>query len=100
MEEVTTQSCAFKSVEIRLSGEAFGQDRSHAETVNAALHELDHALGLGPSDEPSDLMYAYNGCSKFVETSMVPISSCDLRGIDKIYPLNPFCIISSRVSCR
>lgn len=99
-ETVTTQNCALKSVDIRLSGRAFGQDARHAETVNVALHELGHALGLGPSGEPYDLMYAYNGCSKFVGAPMVSISLCDLKGIDKIYPLNPFCIISSRVSCR
>jgi hypothetical protein len=99
-ETVTPQSCALKNVDIRLSGKVFGQDSSHAETVNVALHELGHALGLGPSDEPCDLMYAYARYSKFFETPMVSISPCDLRGIDKIYPLNPFCIISSRVSCR
>jgi predicted Zn-dependent protease len=99
-ETVTPQSCVLKSVDIRLSGKAFGQDFSHAETINVALHELGHALGLGPSDEPSDLMYAYAGISKFFGTSMVSISPCDLMGIDRTYPLNPFCMISSRISCR
>jgi len=99
-ETLTPQGCALKSVDIRLSGKAFGQDARHAETVNVALHELGHALGLGPSGEPYDLMYAYNGCSKFVGAPVVSISLCDLKGIDKIYPLNPFCTISSRVSCR
>jgi len=99
-ETVTTQNCALKSVDIRLSGKAFGQDSRHAETLNVALHELGYALGLGSSDEPYDLMYAYNGCSKLAGTPVVSISLCNLKGIDKIYPLTPFCIISDHVSCR
>ncbi len=98
-ETLTPQGCALKSVDIRLTGKAFGQDSSHAETVTTALHELGHALGLGPSDEPSDLMYAYAGCSKFGGTPRISISLSNLKGIDKVYPLNPFCIVPSRVSC-
>ncbi len=98
-ETLTPQGCALKSVDIRLIGKAFGKDSSHAETLNVALHELGHALGLGPTDEPCDLMYVYNGCSKFAGAPILSISLCNLRGIDKIYPLNPFCIMSSHVSC-
>lgn len=99
-ETLAPQGCALKSVEIRLSGKSFSQNAHHAETVTVALHELGHALGLGPSGEPYDLMYAYNGCSKFVGAPTASISLCDLKGIDKIYPLNPFCIMSNCVSCR
>jgi hypothetical protein len=92
-------SCAIKSVRIQLSGRVFGQDLSSAGTINVAKHELGHALGLGHSDDPNDLMYATADSSDIFGDTDVPISACDKSGIEAIYPLPDYCAIPDYVTC-
>jgi predicted Zn-dependent protease len=92
-------SCALKSVSIQLSGKAFGQNFSDTGTGNVARHELGHALGLGHSDDPNDLMYGAAESSEIFGNTEVPISNCDKQGIDAIYPLPQFCNIPDSISC-
>jgi Matrixin len=92
-------SCALKSVSIQLSGKAFGQSFSDVGTGNVARHELGHAVGLGHSDDPNDLMYGAAESSEIFGNTEVPISQCDKQGIDVVYPLPQFCNIADSISC-
>lgn len=93
-------SCSVKTVSIQLSGKAFGHSFSNAGTQNVARHELGHALGLGHSDDPTDLMYAAADASDIFGNSVTPISACDLRGMEAVYPLPAYCEIPPHVSCE
>lgn len=93
-------SCSLKSVSIQLSGKAFGQKFSDAGTRNVARHELGHALGLGHSDDPNDLMYGAAESSEIFGNVDVLISGCDIKGIDAIYPLPNLCAIPGSVTCE
>ena len=92
-------SCALKSVRIQLSGKAFGLHLSDAGTRNVARHELGHAFGLGHSDDDTDLMFPTFDTAQVFGTSDVSISSCDLKGIDAIYPLPTVCNLPASVTC-
>jgi len=92
-------SCALKSVAIQLSGKTFGQNFSDTGTRNVARHELGHALGLGHSDDPNDLMYGAAESSEIFGDTEVPISDCDEQGLEAIYPLPQFCTIPDSISC-
>jgi predicted Zn-dependent protease len=92
-------SCELKNVSIQLSGKAFGQDFSNAGTYNVALHELGHALGLGHSDDPDDLMYASAESEDIFGEDVQEISPCDKEGIDAIYPLPAHCNLPVSVTC-
>jgi predicted Zn-dependent protease len=96
---VTPFSCGVKSASIQLSGRAFGTSFSSTGTRNVARHELGHALGLGHSDDPLDLMYAAAESSEVFGETNVPISVCDKNGLDAIYPLPTVCAIPDSVSC-
>ena len=96
---VSSFSCELKSVSIQLSGKAFGQNFSDAGTRNVARHELGHALGLGHSDDLNDLMYASAESSDIFGNIDQPISDCDKKGLDDIYPLPPNCNIPDSTNC-
>lgn len=92
-------SCVLKSVRIQLSGKTFGENLSNAGTRNVARHELGHALGLGHSDDPSDLMYATADSSEIFGSTDVYISPCDINGIDAIYSSLTYCSIPNSITC-
>ena len=76
------------STVIRLNGEVSGKEFSGAGIRNVARHEFGHALGLGHSDDPSDLMYPVFECQDVFDDYDVMISGYDLDGLDAIYPLH------------
>jgi predicted Zn-dependent protease len=77
-----------RSTVIRLNGEVFGKEFSGAGIRNVARHEFGHALGLGHSDDPSDLMYPVFECQDVFGDYDVVISDYDIDGLDAIYPLH------------
>ena len=77
-----------RSTVIRLNGEVFGKEFSGAGIRNVARHEFGHALGLGHSDDPSDLMYPVFECQDVFDDYDVMISGYDVDGLDAIYPLH------------
>ena len=82
------RGCVLRSTSIRLNGEVFGQEFSGAGIRNVARHEFGHALGLGHSDDPSDLMYPTFECQDVFGDYDIVISDYDLEGLDAIYPLH------------
>ena len=94
-------ACELNSASIQLSGKAFGQAFSSVGTQNVARHEIGHALGLGHSNDPTDLMYPTFETSEFLGNEPLSISQCDKNGLEAIYPLPTGCNdIPDSVSCR
>jgi predicted Zn-dependent protease len=84
---------------MQLSGKAFGQNFSSAGTRNVARHELGHALGLGRSDDPNDLMYASAESTDIFGDTDVLIATCDTSGLAELYPSPNACAIPDSVTC-
>ena len=85
---VGLRGSVLRSTVIRLNGEVFGKEFSGAGIRNVARHEFGHALGLGHSDDLSDLMYPVFECQDVFDDYDVMISDYDIDGLDAIYPLH------------
>jgi predicted Zn-dependent protease len=92
-------TCELNSASIQLSGKAFGQAFSSVGTQNVARHEIGHALGLGHSNDPTDLMYPTFETSEFLGDTDRPISQCDKNGLEAIYPRPTSCTIPDSITC-
>jgi predicted Zn-dependent protease len=85
---VGQRGAVLRNTVIKLNGEVFGKEVSGAGIRNVARHEFGHALGLGHSDDPSDLMYPAFECQDVFDDYDVMISDYDVDGLDAIYPLH------------
>ncbi len=82
------RGCVLRRAFIRLNGEVSGREFSGAGIRSVARHEFGHALGLGHSDDPDDLMYPSFGCQDVFGEYDISISDSDIDGLDAIYPLH------------
>ena len=85
---VGRRGSVLRSTLVRLNGEVFGKEFSGAGIRNVARHEFGHALGLGHSDDPRDLMYPAFECQDVFGDYDIVISDYDIDGLDAIYPLH------------
>ena len=69
-----------KGATVKISGSTYGFANDPATVHEITLHELGHAfVGLGHSDDPTDLMYPTLG------STSTGIGACELAGFDALY---------------
>ena len=92
-------SCVLDRVFITVHLQAFGRSYTHAGIRNVLRHELGHALGLGHSNDPSDPMYAEAEPGMIFGKTDTEALPCHMKGLERIYPLRPYCDFPKSIDC-
>jgi predicted Zn-dependent protease len=92
-------SCVLSRVFITIHLQALGRSFTHAGVRNVLRHEFGHALGLGHSNDPSDPMYPAAEPDTIFGNMDTEALSCHLKGLERIYPLRPYCNFPKSIDC-